>query len=178
MYYWFKGGLIHHAQSGIAGELLNDKFVKMYHSNQLAEQGYFKKGLKIGLWKTWYNNGILETTQKWSDGAKSGDFYHFGEDGTILEKGKYKNNKKNGPWIDFVKKDTIVYKNGVVFTKEIKLSKEEKAKLKEEKAKLKEEKQKAKTVKNKLPKDSKPDGKKSFFKRLISKKDSKNKVND
>lgn len=163
--------MIHNTQSGMAGELLNDKFVKMYHSNQLAEQGLFKKGLKVGSWKTWHKNGLIETTQKWSNGIKSGNFHHYNENGELIEKGKYKNDKKNGPWIDFIKKDTIVYKNGSVFIKKVKLSKEEKTK-------KKEEKQKSKTVKPKVQKDSKPEGEKSFFKRLFNKKESKNKVND
>ncbi len=171
IYYWFKGGMIHNTQSGMAGELLNDKFVKMYHSNQLAEQGFFKKGLKVGSWKTWHQNGIIETIQKWNNGFKSGDFYHYNEVGALIEKGKYKNNKKNGTWIDFTKKDTITYKNGIIFVKKTKLPKEEKAK-------KKEEKQKTETAKTTSQKDSNHEGGKSFFKRLFSKKESKNKVND
>lgn len=167
IYFWFKGGIIHNAQSGIAGELLNDKFVKMYHSNQLAEQGVFKKGLKIGLWKTWYKNGYLETTQKWKNGLRSGDFYHYAEDGSLLEKGKYKKGIKHGSWINFVKKDTIVYKNGTIFIKKVKPTKEEKEKLREEK--LKNE-----TAQKALTKDSKSKTKKSFFKRLFNKNQSKN----
>lgn len=154
IYFWFKGGTIHNSQSGFGGELLQDKFIKMYLNNQLAEQGFFKKGLKKGLWKTWYKNGLIETTQKWSSGLKSGDFYRFAEDGTILEKGKYKNDKKHGIWIDFIKKDTITYKEGNVFVKKIKLSKEDK-----------EKKKALKSTPNK--------NKKSFFKRLFSKKESK-----
>lgn len=171
IYFWFKGGLIHSAQSGIAGELLNNKFVKMYHSNQLAEQGAFKKGLKIGLWKTWYKNGFVESTQKWKSGLKSGEFYHYAEDGSILEKGKYKNDIKHGTWINYVKKDTIVYMNGVVFTKKIKPSKEEKEK-------EKEEKQKTKNTKKTLTKDSNSNNKKGLLKRLFNKKESKTKTND
>ena len=46
-YYCFKGGLIHCTESGVSGELLNGNFIKMFHNNQLAEQGSFKYGLKI-----------------------------------------------------------------------------------------------------------------------------------
>lgn len=154
IYFWFKGGNIHNSQSGFGGELLEDKFTKMYLNNQLAEQGFFKKGLKNGLWKTWYKNGTIETTQNWSRGLKSGDFYHFAENGAILEKGKYKNDKKHGFWIDFIKKDTINYKNGNIFVKKIKLSKEEKEK-------------------NKALKNASNKNKQKFFKRLFSKKESK-----
>lgn len=124
IYYWFKGGLIHNAQAGFVGELLDDKFVKTYNSNQIAEQGTFRKGLKIGLWKTWYNNGIVATTQKWCNGLRSGAFYSYDEKGLLIEKGKFRKNEKHGVWIDYIKKDTIVYKKGVVFIKKIKEEKD------------------------------------------------------
>lgn len=182
IYYWFKGGLIHNAQAGIAGELLNEKFTKMYHSNQLAEQGYFKNGLKNGLWKTWHKNGMIETTQKWSNGVRTGKFYHFNEDGLTIQKGKYKRGNKHDVWIDFIKKDTLKYKNGIIFIKKIKPSKEERRKQKEEKQKIKEAKKLAKQnskpeekVENTVEEKS---NKKSFLKNLFKKKQSNPKVND
>ncbi|MGH2665715.1 toxin-antitoxin system YwqK family antitoxin [Flavobacterium sp.] len=185
VYYWFKGGLIHNAQAGIGGALLNDAFVKMYHSNQLAEQGVFKKGLKVGLWKTWYPNGVVETTQKWSSGLRSGEFYHYDENGSVLEKGSFKNNRKNGTWVDFTKKDTVVYKKGIVFVKKPKLSKEEKAKLKEEEKKADEAKKtlkaeekakKATPIKSEKESGNKPK-KEGFFKKLFHKKKANQNVN-
>ncbi|WP_300568525.1 hypothetical protein [Flavobacterium sp.] len=183
VYYWFKGGLIHNAQGGIAGELIDAKFVKMYHSNQLAEQGFFKKGLKVGLWKTWYSNGTIETTQKWSNGLKSGKFYHYDTNGLLIENGNFKNNKKHGVWIDYTAKDSIVYNKGVIFVKKPKPSKEEIAKLKEEKkkasaakkaAKEEEKAKKATTKGNKKPSESKPK-KEGFFKKIFNKKQSNQK---
>ena len=70
-YYWFKGGAVHSAQSGIAGILLHGKYTKTFHSNKLAEQGEFENGLKKGTWKTWYANGTIETTQYWLDGVRN-----------------------------------------------------------------------------------------------------------
>lgn len=158
VYYWFKGGAVHNAQAGIAGILLHGKYTKTFHSNQLAEQGEFKNGLKDGIWKTWYTNGVVETWEYWRDGVRKGSFYHYNETGETLESGTFKNNKKHGEWINFAKKDTIVYKKGQVFVKKPKLTKEEKAKLKEETIKLKEEKQKtaeAEKVAKKLEKEKK-----------------------
>jgi antitoxin component YwqK of YwqJK toxin-antitoxin module len=181
IYYWFKGGLIHNTQSGMTGELLQDKFVKMYHSNQLAEQGTFKKGLKTGLWKTWYPSGVLETTQKWSNGLQTGTFFRFNENGLVIEKGNFKKGKKHGVWIDYIKKDTVVYKRGVVFVKEIKPSKVEKAKIKEEKQKIKSVKKEARIKKRtskKLETTSETEPKKEgFFKRLFGKKQPKENAN-
>lgn len=135
-YYWFKGGLIHNSQAGIAGDLLDDTFVKMYHSNQLAEKGKFKKGLKTGIWKSWHPNGRIQTTQHWRNGMKIGLFYHYDENGTIAEKGYYRRDKKQGNWIDYVKKDTLTYRNGaLVDPKKPKLSKLDKFKLEQQSSK-------------------------------------------
>ena len=76
-YHWFKGGTIHNSEYGTAGELLTDNFSKFYHSNQLAESGTFKNGLKVGLWKTWHENGTLHTEAEWSGGTKDGSFAQY-----------------------------------------------------------------------------------------------------
>lgn len=139
-YYWFKGGAIHNAQAGITGALLNDKFVKMYHSNQLAEQGEFENGLKVGLWTTWHPNGTIQTTQNWENGLRKGVYYRYNIQGGLAEKGTYKKDIKQGAWIDFEKKDTIVYKRGLAVIKKIKVSKAEEFKLKQESIKKEEAK--------------------------------------
>jgi hypothetical protein len=140
IYYWFKGGAIHNAQAGVGGSLLNDSFVKMHLSNQLAEQGQFNKGLKIGLWKTWYINGKLQTIENWDKGFRTGNYIRYDENGILLEKGNYRWNKKQGKWVDFVKKDTVVYKKGIVVVKKQKLSELDKYKLDIEKAKIEQSK--------------------------------------
>jgi hypothetical protein len=138
IYHWFKGGLIHEAQGGIAGDLLNDKFIKMYHSNQLAEQGKYRNGLRVGLWKTWHANGLVATTQTWINGLRSGRHFRYDDSGNLIENGDYTADKKTGKWINTEKKDTITYKNGVIIIKNQPLPKSEKYKLKQEKLKLQE----------------------------------------
>ena len=178
VYYWFKGGLIHSAQAGTAGELLEGDFIKSYHNNQLAEQGKFKKGLKVGIWKTWNQNGRLSSVQSWKSGVKSGSFTSFDDEGELVERGKYKDNKKTGTWINYAKKDTVNFKNGVVLPKEKKLSKEEKLKIKEEKKKTAELKKlqkkdavkSKKSVKETLNATEKDTTKQNFIKRLFRKK--------
>lgn len=193
IYYWFKGGLIHNAQAGIAGVLLDGTFIKMYHSNQLAEQGKFKNGIKVGIWKTWHPNGVIETTQNWGNGIKSGKYYRYDENGILAEKGNYRGDKKQGRWVDYVNKDTIVYKRGVVFIKKQKLSKEEKVLAKDEKKKANEAKKSLKATektkkaaeketKNKGTKEIKKSSdhnpkKEGFGKRLFGKKNPKQNTN-
>lgn len=143
VYFWFKGGAIHSAEAGIAGTLLDDKFVKMYHSNQLAEQGQFKEGLKVGLWKTWHTNGIIEATENWKKGLRYGDYLRYDDKGILAETGKYKKGVKTGVWINYEKKDTLVYKKGILVIKKQKISKSQEYKLKEEQTKLEASKKQA-----------------------------------
>lgn len=131
-YSWFKGGLIHEAQSGITGELLDDEFTKMYHSNQLAEQGKFRKGLRVGEWKTWHKNGVLSSIQIWSGGLRSGKFLKYDLNGNLEETGYYISNLKTGKWINVENGDTINYKRGVAITKKQKYTKLEKYTIKQE----------------------------------------------
>lgn len=165
-YYWFKGGLIHNAQAGISGELLDGDFTKMFHSNQLAEQGKFKLGVKHGFWKTWHENGKIATTQYWNKGLRTGIYNAYNREGLLLEKGEFRKNLKHGIWVDFTKKDTSVFKNGSELVKEKKPTKEEKAI-------AKEERKNAKKLKKQQPKT----GKSGFLKRLFMKKESKKKLN-
>ncbi|MFH6994539.1 toxin-antitoxin system YwqK family antitoxin [Flavobacterium sp. FlaQc-48] len=135
-YYWFKGGLIHEAQGGIAGDLLNDKFIKMYHSNQLAEQGQFKNGLRVGEWKTWYSNGTLATTLNYRKGLKSGKYFRYNEIGTLVEHGKYSSNLKTGRWTNTDTKEITTYRNGIIVKQKETFTKSEKYRIKQENIKL------------------------------------------
>lgn len=163
-YFWFKGGVIHEAESGFAGEVLNGSFKKFFHSNQLAEQGVYKNGLKIGLWKNWFENGKIETTQIWKSGQKNGTFIKHNSFGEIIEKGNFKKNLKHGLWINLVKKDTITYKNGSMLLKKKKLIKKEKEKIKIEK------KVNNKKTNKTDSKEQKSQEKSSWFSKLFKKK--------
>ncbi|MEO9531932.1 MAG: hypothetical protein ABJG68_15730 [Crocinitomicaceae bacterium] len=94
-YYWFKAQAIHVTQGNSDGNILDGKFSKFYYSGQLAEQGEFKKGLKDGLWKTWYESGNLKTIYNYSNGMLSGEYVLYNEDGDIREKGKIKKGEKD-----------------------------------------------------------------------------------
>ncbi|PXY41160.1 hypothetical protein DMB65_09405 [Flavobacterium cheongpyeongense] len=140
-YYWFKGGLIHEAQGGFAGVLLHDKFIKMYHSNQLAEQGQFKEGLRIGLWKTWYPNGALATTLTYYKGLRHGKYFRYNENGTLVENGRFSSNLKTGKWTNTETKEITTYKKGVIVKQKEIFTKSEKYRIKRENAKLEKAKE-------------------------------------
>lgn len=167
-YYWFKGGAIHNATEGVAGELLEGPFLKFYLNNQLAEQGEFKKGKKIGLWKTWYNNGTLCTETHWKSGKLKGKFIAYNEKGEMIEKGNYANNKKQGRWINYKTKDTLKFRNDMVVVKKNKVKKA--IDKKEDQTKTTDHKITTKTAENKNNLKLKKVKKEGFFKRLFSKK--------
>ena len=135
-YYWFKGGLIHEAQGGFAGVLLHDKFTKMYHSNQLAEQGQFKDGLRIGLWKTWHPNGTLATTLTYNKGLRHGKYFRYDENGNLVENGAFRSNLKTGKWTNTENKEITTYKKGVIIKQKETFTKSEKYRIKQESTKL------------------------------------------
>lgn len=160
-YYWFKGGAIHHSTAGFSGEALHESYQKFFLNNQLAEQGQFNKGLKTGIWKSWFPNGKLQTVATWWDGSLKGNYLRYDDQGNLLESGNFRGNLKHGKWIDFTKKDTVDYKNGAV---RVKLTTEEKAIAKAEKKKKAEEQKAAKSADPQAKK-------KNFFQRLFQKKD-------
>lgn len=148
-YYWFKGGKIHNSEFGATNELLNGKYIKFYLTNQLAEQGVFKNGLKKGVWKKWFENGTLSKIENYNNGHLSGKYEEFDNNGKLIVSGNYRNNKKHGYFIYHQKKDTVRFKNDSVFIKEIK---EKKIKSKD----VNPKKNKSKEVKSqKQPKENK-----------------------
>lgn len=124
VYFWFKGGAIHQTEYGISGELLDDVFEKFYLNNQLAEQGEFKRGLRVGVWKSWYSNGTMKSYEYWDNGLKQGMSFLYDEQGRLLLKGRYKSDKKHGRWIDYKANDTTAYKLGNVVVSKPKKVKE------------------------------------------------------
>lgn len=68
MYFWYKSQTVHSTQGGSSGELLHGGFSMFYASKQLYSKGVFSKGLKVGEWKYWRENGSLEKVERWLRG--------------------------------------------------------------------------------------------------------------
>lgn len=176
-YFWFKGGAIHHSESSFSGQVLDGKFEKFFLNTQLAEQGYFKLGLKHGLWYSWHPNGKIAERGYWRSGVKRGEYKSFDENGFPVESGKYRKGKKHGRWINWINKDTIVYKRGAVIPKKIKQPKKGKSKVPLSNEEIKKSEQTAGKTKKKSEekrlhkrKQTHENSKQGFFKRFFSKK--------
>lgn len=148
-YYWFKGGKIHNSEFGATNELLNGKYIKFYLTNQLAEQGFFKNGLKKGIWKVWYENGTLSKIENYKNGYLNGKYEEFDNNGRLIFSGNYRNNKKHGYFINHQKKDTVRFKNDSVFVKEIKEKKKKSKDINPKEGKSKEVKSQKQPKENK-----------------------------
>jgi hypothetical protein len=112
-YYWFKSRKVQATQSDYAGKLLDGVYTKYYYSNELAEKGNFNKGKKISIWKSWYKNGQLATTENWNSGVLNGKCVFYDSIGNVISKGKYTSGKRSGEWIFVQKGDTIDYSKKV-----------------------------------------------------------------
>ncbi|MDW8850095.1 hypothetical protein SD960_08340 [Flavobacterium sp. MMLR14_040] len=108
----------------------------MYHDNQLAEQGQFKNGLRVGEWKTWYKNGVLASIQMWNNGFKSGKFFKYDLNANLIESGQYMTDLKTGKWINIQNRDTINYKRGIAVIKKQKNTRSEKYRINQENIQL------------------------------------------
>jgi antitoxin component YwqK of YwqJK toxin-antitoxin module len=71
-YYWYKAQKIMQTQGGSSGILLHGLFESFYPNKQLHERGKFSKGLKSGEWFLWRNDGTLLRTEKWRSGLPKG----------------------------------------------------------------------------------------------------------
>lgn len=71
-------------------------------SGQLQKEGEYTKGkysfLKTGIWKTFHNNGNLESKGFYKNSRKDGYWKNWHVNGEIKSAGSYKEDKKNGLW--------------------------------------------------------------------------------
>lgn len=68
-YFWYYNNVIHSTQGGYTGQLLNGHYIAFYPDKNLKEEGYFKRGLKDGEWKTWNQKGDLTNVTDWNEGV-------------------------------------------------------------------------------------------------------------
>jgi antitoxin component YwqK of YwqJK toxin-antitoxin module len=97
--------------------------------------GHYTMGLKTGVWKTWYDNGVLcsickydkkgnltekketyfkngnlETRATYANNVLNGAYAEFYENGKPRSKGAYKNGKRSGEWMEWDQDNHLVKK--------------------------------------------------------------------
>jgi antitoxin component YwqK of YwqJK toxin-antitoxin module len=96
-YSWFRAQKIHHTQGQADGDILDGPFAKFYHSGQLAEQGEYDCGLKVGEWKSWRADGTLIEIRNYNKGTVDGKYFLYDELGKGIGSGKYRMGLKVEP---------------------------------------------------------------------------------
>ncbi len=157
MYFWYKGGNIHHTRGAVSGKVLHGDYIEYFGDDNLRAKGCFVLGIRVGNWKTWHHNGEIASITQYKKGVEDGTFVEFDSTGTITRKGDFKKGELDGKV--FIYKDEKVaevqkYKDG-------KLKKEKKKRWwkreekKEDKATKKEAKKKTKAEKKKKKQEEK-----------------------
>jgi len=86
------------------------KYISYYQDGTVAKVQYYSNGKLNGVSTESYNWGKYITT--YLNGIENGLYQKLTADGKILEKGNYKNGKKDGYWIEYDGKDKGNYTNG------------------------------------------------------------------
>ncbi len=95
-YFYYTRGEIQQIQGGYHGHLLHGEYCNFANKDQLQTQGWFKNGLKHGLWKEWNEAGDLIKETSWHKGKVSGPFTHFDQRKNQVVKGHNSNGRLNG----------------------------------------------------------------------------------
>lgn len=110
MYFWLKSHEVHETQGDYAGQLLDGDYVRLDANNNLAEKGAFASGLKHGVWKSWYPNGLMASSTSWWLGEFHGPTMTYDSTGQLAAVSNYRNGKMHGP--------QFVYKDGKLLSEE------------------------------------------------------------
>jgi len=116
-YAWFSGNQIRYTQGGYSGKLLDGVYNEFYDTKGLKTQGLYQMGLKTGNWKSWGEDGKLDSIIHYSSGKANGRFEKYDQEGVLLERGKYQDGQLNGKLEKRISADSIQainYKKGKV----------------------------------------------------------------
>jgi antitoxin component YwqK of YwqJK toxin-antitoxin module len=113
-YFWYWKGMINSNIGGYSGKLFHGDYLA-FHNNKLIESGQFVKGLKSGVWKSWYLSGEIQKICFWKNGTLDGRGLFYNVNGIVEERGFYKNgtfhSRLKPPGKDSTKKEYIFKKN-------------------------------------------------------------------
>lgn len=149
-YYWVNAQQLQISQGGVGGSALHGPFRSFHANGQLHEEGRFDRGLKDGEWRSWNVNGKLMEVLGWRAGQLHGTCTYY--------KG-----------ID-IEPQILKYKRGVIIVKENKrkAKRTEKRELKKQGEGAEGDKEKKSKTRKAKVLESKPAGKRSFWKRRSS----------
>ena len=78
-----------------------------FETGLLSERGYYKEGRRDRFWESFDPQGWLLQTLNYKNDYVTGEFRSFHSFGQVKEKGNYKEGKQEGLWEYFNKNDTL-----------------------------------------------------------------------
>jgi antitoxin component YwqK of YwqJK toxin-antitoxin module len=69
-----------------------------YQTGSIEQSGNFSFGIKDGLWKWFNNKSVLLREENYSDGLLNGMSVHYSDSATVIAKGTYLNDEREGEW--------------------------------------------------------------------------------
>ena len=72
---------------------------------------YNRKGLKTGLWETYWRDGIVHSTGLYKNGLEEGIWEEYWDNGNLHSKGLFKNGKEEGIWLWYNTKGVCINDN-------------------------------------------------------------------
>ena len=97
----------------LRGGIYYKKFTDEPFTGELTgiEQGKFKNGKKVGIWKIYHENGQLKFKNTFEDNKLEGASEEYNTNGILISKGSFSNNLKDGEWIEYQREGT--YRHGL-----------------------------------------------------------------
>jgi antitoxin component YwqK of YwqJK toxin-antitoxin module len=119
-YYTFKSGYIHKTQGSYYGKLLHGDFKVVDTRRNLLEEGKFRKGIKKGLWRTWYEDGTLKSTWRrryWFIG-NAYNVSEYDAQGNVTKTGYVRKGAFTGSQVEWKGDNAVMvrYKNGTMIS--------------------------------------------------------------
>lgn len=93
LYHWYQNNDIHKNRGNYSGHLIHGELKTYDNSGNMVEFGEIKYGVKKGKWIQWHKNGEIKQETKWSGGMKNGTERHYDDQGKIVMKRRYRNDK-------------------------------------------------------------------------------------
>jgi len=114
-YYWYFSDQVNANKGGYHGNMLHGTYTVFDKEKHMITQGQFNKGLKNGLWRSWYPDGNKKNTVFWKDGLLDGKAVYFNPDGTVYMSIEYRYGKRNGEQVFFIGDSLVrhIYRNDI-----------------------------------------------------------------
>lgn len=81
------------------GSFIKDGYYKTWFENgQIESQGDYSNNKKTGIWKTWFDNGQIEMECSYKEDSLDGDFKKWFENNKVKATGKMNFGKCDGKW--------------------------------------------------------------------------------